>query len=198
MCHLELTQLLLLTLIQPIISALCPWLKERWPEWFLPRSVILKRPKSDWESEYDTEKQAYKLLRPLQGTVIPYFYGEAVHDGSPALVFSTVAGSTLFYLALNEFPKCRDAALRKGLEDAFRALILYGVEYEDEKLDNFLWVDEDERVVIIDFEQVRFDAWEKNTNPATAASLMSDFMETRDPELGSNYRYPVGLEPPVE
>lgn len=35
-------------------------------------------------------------------------------------------------------------------------------------------VDTDERVVIIDFEQVRFDAWEKTVNSATVASPMSD------------------------
>lgn len=100
---------------------------------------LQKRPKPDWEEEYDTEKQAYKLLRPIQGTDIPYFYGEAIYDKSPALIFSAIPGSNLFHLARNKFPQSKDAALQNSLEDAFRALTSYGVECQDEKLDNFLW-----------------------------------------------------------
>lgn len=53
-----------------------------------------------------------------------------------------LAGSNLFHLARNKFPESKDEALRKSLENALRALTLYGVQYEDEKLDNFMWVDE--------------------------------------------------------
>ncbi|PLB47833.1 hypothetical protein P170DRAFT_465384 [Aspergillus steynii IBT 23096] len=94
-CHLELIQPFFLTLMQYTIGFLCPWIKARWPEWFLPEAVILKRPKPDWESEYATEKKAYELLRPIQGVITPYFYGEAVYDGSPALVLSAVTGQDL-------------------------------------------------------------------------------------------------------
>lgn len=187
-CRLELTQPFLLTLTQPI-GTLCPWIKARWPEWFLPPTVILKKPKPDWEEEYATEKQAYNILRPLQGTIIPYFYGEAVYGGSPALVFSAIAGSNLFDLARNKFSESKDEALQESVEDAFKALTSYGVEYRDEKLDNFLWVDE--RVMVIDLEQVKFgttDVWEENVNSATAASLMRDFIKTRNPDRMNRYR----------
>jgi len=127
-CRLELTQPLLVTLIQPI-GALCPWIKTRWPEWFLPPTVIFKRPKPDWEEEYATEKQAYNLSKPLQGTVIPYFYGEAIYGESPALVFSAIAGVTLLDLACNEFPVIKEEVIEKGIDDAFKALTSYGVEH---------------------------------------------------------------------
>lgn len=129
------------------------------------------------------EKRAYNILRPLQGIIIPCFYGEAVYNGSPALVFSAIAGSNLFDLARNKFPESKDEALKKSLEDAFKALTSYGVEYRDEKLDNFLWVDK--RVMVIDLKQVKFgttDVWEKNVNSAIPASLMRDFARTRNPD----------------
>ncbi|BDD58555.1 hypothetical protein MPDQ_002524 [Monascus purpureus] len=147
------------------------------------KGVILKKPKPGWEEEYDTEKQAYGILRPLQGTIIPCFYGEAVYGGSSALVFTAVAGSNLFDLAHNKFPESKDKALQNSLKDALKALTSYGVEYRDEKLDNFLSVDE--RVMVIDLEQVKFgttDVWEEKVNSATANSIMRSFVRTRNPD----------------
>jgi hypothetical protein len=146
--------------------------------------VILKKQKIGWKDEFSVEREAYKLLKPIQGTVIPYFYGETVYDTSPTLVLSAIAGTTLHDLALNEFPESKDEALETSLEDAFKALTSYGVEYGDQKLDNFLWVDE--RVMVIDLEQVRTDVWEGNGNSATAGSLMRDFIRTRDLNAGAS------------
>jgi predicted Ser/Thr protein kinase len=180
-----------LTLIQPL-DVLCPWIKAYWPEWFLPPTVILKKQKDSWEDEFETEKEAYNLLKPIQGTIVLYFYGEAVYDRSRALIFSAITGSNLFYLARNKhnkFPESKDEALKRSLEDAFKALTSYGVEYGDQKLDNFMWVDE--RVMVIDLENVKFDTtdvWEENVNSATADSLMREFMRTRDPGRMSSYR----------
>lgn len=84
----------------------------------------------------------------------------------------------------NKFSESKDEVLQRSLEDAFKALTSYGVEYRDEKLDNFLWVDA--RVMVIDFEQVKFgitDVGEENVNSTTAASLMRDFTQTRNPDL---------------
>ncbi|RJE19039.1 hypothetical protein PHISCL_08622 [Aspergillus sclerotialis] len=184
-CRLELTQPIFLTLIQ-LIGVLCPYIKACWPEWFLPPRVILKKQKSGWDDEFCREKTAYELLKPIQGTFIPYFYGEVTYDASPALVFSAIDGNNLFYLARHKFPENKDETLRKSLKDAFNALSSYGVEYRDEKLDNILWVDE--QVMIVDFEQVKFDAWEENSNSASAESLMSEFKRTRNPGRLSSYR----------
>ncbi|CAG8973648.1 hypothetical protein HYALB_00002214 [Hymenoscyphus albidus] len=43
----------------------CPWLRTLRLEWFLPLTCILKRQKQDWEEEFDNEKRAYHLLKPL-------------------------------------------------------------------------------------------------------------------------------------
>ncbi|APA15269.1 predicted protein [Sclerotinia sclerotiorum 1980 UF-70] len=72
-----------------------PCLKSSHPEWFLPPTVILKKCKPDWDDEFEVEKRIYRRLQPLQGRFIPYFYGEAIYDGSPALVLSEIIGRRL-------------------------------------------------------------------------------------------------------
>jgi hypothetical protein len=106
-----------------------------------------------------------------------------VYSRSPALVFSAIAGSNLFNLARNKFPKSKDEALQKSIKDALKALTSYRVKYRDEKLDNFLWVDK--QVMVINLKQVKFsttDVWKESINSATTNSLMLDFMKTRDPD----------------
>lgn len=181
--RLELKRPPFLPLIQPVI-ALCPWIQTHWPEWFLPPIVILKKQKDGWKEEFSKEKQAYDLLKPIQGTVIPYFYGEAVYDASPALVLSAIAGTTLFELAREEFPQSEDEILQEHQEKALEALWSYGVEYTDQKLDNFFATDDSRRVMDIDFELVEFDntkVWEKSINHAGVLSLMDDYKNTREP-----------------
>lgn len=172
---------LFLALIQPVI-ALFPWIKARSPEWFLPPIVILKKQKLDWEEEFHIEKKAYAHLKPIQGTVIPYFYGEVVYDASPTLVLSAIARTTLSELARDKFPKSKDDALEEQLAKALRALTSYGVKYIDAKRDNFLVAD-DGQVMIVDFEQVEFHTtkvWEESTNHRSVGSLMRYFKRTRE------------------
>ncbi|KAK4107444.1 hypothetical protein N656DRAFT_785218 [Canariomyces notabilis] len=136
----------------------------------LPPTVILKKRKADWEEEFEKEKQAYDVLKPIQGTIIPHFYGEAVYDGSPTLVLSFIVGKTLFEL-WRDLP---ENDLRQRLEEALSALTSYGVHYTDMKLDNFLMVN-DGRVMVVDLEQVEFDTtttWEESINSANVDSLI--------------------------
>lgn len=189
MCRLELTQSLFLRLIQRI-GALYPWIRLCWPEWFLPPTVTLKTQNDGWTDEFITNIKAYNLLKPLQGTVIPHFYGEAVYDGSPALVISAIASSNLFDLTRNKFPESKDQALQETLDNVMKALTSYGVEYIDQRLDNFLWTDS-ERVMIIDLELVEFGTtkiWERSVNRTSPESLIDEFRRTRDPERLSRYR----------
>jgi hypothetical protein len=56
-----------------------------------------------------------------------------------------------------------------------------------------MWVDE--RVMVIDLENVKFDTtdvWEENVNSATADSLMREFMRTRDPGRMSSIPVDIG------
>lgn len=153
---------------------------------FLPPTVILKKQKPEWEEEFSIEKKAYDFLEPIQGTVIPYFYGEAIYDTSPTLVLSDIAGTTLFELARDKFPKDKDNEtfydqVENGLMDAFEALTSFGVKYTDQKLDNFLMVG-DGRVMIVDLEMVEFNTtkdWPNCTNCATAGALFREFKRDR-------------------
>jgi hypothetical protein len=40
----------------------------------------------------------YEVLKPLQGTVIPYLYGEGLYDGSPALGLLFIPGKSVHEL----------------------------------------------------------------------------------------------------
>jgi hypothetical protein len=85
---------------------------------FLPPTVILKKQKPQWEDQFNTEKKAYDLLKPIQGIVIPKFYGEAMYDTSPALVLSAITGTTLLKLARGNFPESEETALEAEITKA--------------------------------------------------------------------------------
>ncbi|KAK4647212.1 uncharacterized protein QC761_0027010 [Podospora bellae-mahoneyi] len=113
------------------------------------------------EVEFDREKQVYDVLKPLQGT--------GVYDGSPALVLLFIRGKTIYEL-LRESRLLKDKdleALRNSLQDALRALTVYGVEYTDMKTDNFLLTDYGANV------------WEGSTNNANVDYLMYQLSEPR-------------------
>jgi hypothetical protein len=74
---------------------------------FLPLTVILKKTKPGCEKQFSREKEAYKLLQQIQGTVIPKFYGEAIYDSPPALILSAFTGTTLLELAVGIFLKAK-------------------------------------------------------------------------------------------
>ncbi|KAK4107106.1 hypothetical protein N656DRAFT_720766 [Canariomyces notabilis] len=151
-------------------ASLCPWARAHWPEWFLPPTVILKKRKTGWEAEFETEKQAYDVLKPIQGTIVPHFYGEAVYDGSPALVLSPIEGESLTHLWL-DLP---EQVLEQQLEKALGALTSYGVHYTDMKLDNFMMLNNG-RLMVFDLEQVKLGStrnWEKSPNRANVGSIM--------------------------
>ncbi len=67
-------------------------IKRIWPGYFLPAQVVLKKLKPGWDEEFDNEKHMYVKLEPLQGHIIPMFYGEAQCEGTRALVLSDVGG----------------------------------------------------------------------------------------------------------
>jgi hypothetical protein len=128
------------------------------PRWFPPPIIILKKRKVGWEDEFNKEKQVYKVLKLLQGTVILYLYGEGVYNGSPALVLSFIHRKTIYKL-LHEgrFPEDKDLeSLHNSLKDTLRALTGYRVEYTDMKTDNFLLTDNG-RATVVDLEQVELD-----------------------------------------
>lgn len=146
--------------------------------------MILKKQKPGWEDRFNTEKKAYDLLSPLQGMIIPKLYGEAMYDRSPALVLSAIPGTTLLELARGNFPEIKEAALEVAIDAALQAFVKYGVQYIDERLDNFL-LGEDGQVKIVDLEHVNLSStnvWQESFNYDTANCLMYKFTIARDPK----------------
>ncbi|KAL4925819.1 uncharacterized protein BDV17DRAFT_270997 [Aspergillus undulatus] len=162
-----------------IIGLLFPRIKARWPGWFLPAEIIVKKMKEGWEQEFRTEIATYKYLRPIQGIIIPRFYGEAIYDGSPALVVAVVDGITLSQVARAIYTQHHYpiANLRGQIEEALYTLWQYGVEYLDGKLDN-LFLLKDGRIMVIDLELVFLcttKEWQETENYEAVDYLMVDF-----------------------
>lgn len=148
----------------------------------LPRNVIIKQRKEEWEDEFDNEEKIYQQLQDLQGTRIPRFFGRILFRGVPSLVLSQVEGSTLDFIARNGSYIIEAKALESQLKEAFSDLSKKNAVYWDPKLDNFI-VRDDGRIFIIDLEQVTIPnepkPWEKTANEGNVRSLMKEFDRVR-------------------
>ncbi|KAL8303429.1 hypothetical protein RB600_007059 [Gaeumannomyces tritici] len=127
-------------------------LEVRWPEWFLPDHIILKREKPDWVEEFDDEVAMYKLLAPLGGLVVPKLYGQTEYPGTDdvrrrALVMSDIGGVSLDEPKVGSLPLDH---VEEMLKKAFRSILDAGVIHCDTKLDNIHLVDD--RIMLIDFD----------------------------------------------
>lgn len=151
-----------------ILATVIRWLRERLPtaalrhcltRWFpgafLPDTVIVKMLKPDWDEEFDAEISMYRgRLKPVQGVVVPAFYGETVVDdgdggATRAMLLSDVGGKQLAAVACGEY----DAdELRSMVKTAVGAVYRLGVSPSDANLVNCHVVDGD-RVMIVDHEQ---------------------------------------------
>ena len=132
------------------------------PEWFLPLTVIIKRMKHDIDDMVDFyqtgctsadmfkhEKEAYERLKPVQGTAVPVYYGEAEYAGRRALVLSDL-GNKSFDEAPG-YDKDIENVITK-IEAPFRALASCGVSHGNPDLHNLMLVDGESRIMIVDFE----------------------------------------------
>ena len=124
----------------------------RWPEWFLPPKIVLKRQKAGWDEEFDNEKTIYQRLSPLQGTVVSVCYGEAVCPAtetttSRALVLSDVGGIGLYEDAAGGM---ETEHVEVMLVESLQALANLGVAHDDSKLDNYRLIGD--KIIAIDFD----------------------------------------------
>ncbi|KAI0802129.1 hypothetical protein GGR55DRAFT_666975 [Xylaria sp. FL0064] len=147
------------------------WVKNLFPEWFLPPVIILKEPNPDRPADFQNELNMYKRLRHLQGVHIPRCFGTAVSDNSsPALLLSYVEGTPLHQLELEALvaPRILEAyqqrtklphiwrkeiinvRLVSALQDMYGALTRSGVVHGDPQLHNFIWAKD--HVVAVDLE----------------------------------------------
>ncbi len=81
-----------LKLISLLPLAIQHFARTTWPVYFLPDVVVVKKLKAGWDDEFQNEQNMYKKLAPLQGRVIPIFYGVAQCEGTRALILSEVQG----------------------------------------------------------------------------------------------------------
>jgi hypothetical protein len=115
---------------------------------FLPPTVIIKKLKPGWETEFDDEKRIYCKLAPLQGRVIHILYGEGTtRDGTRALVLSDIGDVSLHAKQVKHLSK---QDLRGMIKPAVRAMLELGVEPADQNPGNYHLVGES--VFVLDFE----------------------------------------------
>lgn len=123
-------------------------------------------------------------MKHVQGSLIPQLYGQGSLDGIPALVLSDVPGVTLYELVRQKID-IEDQVVKSALREAFKELHSCGCEHWDQKLDNFLFC-QDDKVVIIDLEDVKFpeerEPWEKSLMLATADSIFREVRDLRHPD----------------
>ncbi|KAL2757046.1 hypothetical protein ACRALDRAFT_1075753 [Sodiomyces alcalophilus JCM 7366] len=136
----------LVALLPPLIRV---WFESSFPEWNLPSRLILKQQKEGWDEEFEMEKATYAKLRPLQGTVIPEFFGQLRYGNTKALLLSDIGGACL---ATPEGSLLEVADFRRMLSQALAAMSQFGILHGDPKLDNFHLTGD--KIMMVDFESV--------------------------------------------
>ncbi len=117
----------------------------------LPKTVVLKKLKRDWDEEFDTEKDVYNKLKPLQGNLIPIFYGEAEYEGTRAFVLSEVDGVVS---CLQSHPPLPGEEFKRRVEAIYQKLDVFKFSYDDANLGNILLTKDG--AMLVDLES----AWE--------------------------------------
>lgn len=158
-------------LLQYLPHILQVWLTSKWPGLFLPPTVILKRQKPGWRREFDREIGVYKLLQPLQGSVIPRLYGEVMcYQGEAqrrAILLSGVGDTTLSKsLTMDE------SLLADMVRNAHRSIAEFGLfQYESFNLDHCHLFHNN--IIIVDLESVDITY---DTPEETAQSITNHLM----------------------
>ena len=82
---------------------------------------------------FDVELKAYDRLKPLQGVVIPTYYGQLYYNGTRALIVEYLEGLSL---SSPEGATLRLEELSTLLQPCYRVLHAFGVHYDDPNLSN--------------------------------------------------------------
>jgi len=132
------------------------WIQAVFPEWFLPGRAVLKTQKPGEEQEimeeyFDTEVKAYQRLNPLQGAIIPKFYGLLRYNGTRAMLLEYLGGISL---SAPEGATMTLEELSSLLQPCYQALNAFDVFQDDANLSNFQLVDG--KIKVLDFESAVF------------------------------------------
>jgi hypothetical protein len=131
------------------------WVHAAFREWFLPDQVVLKMQKSGEEEIveelFDIEMKAYGRLQPLQGVIIPRFYGTLRYNGTRAMLLERLGGISM---SSPEGATMRLEELSALLQPCYRAIHAFDVAVDDTNLSNFQLVDG--RMMMMDLESAVF------------------------------------------
>ncbi|KAI6750747.1 hypothetical protein HG530_014643 [Fusarium avenaceum] len=144
------------TLIRMLSTVTGSWLQSKFPEWFIPKNIVLKSQKPDWEDEFNRELIAYHKLSNIQGIIIPQLYGMIEYRNTRTLVLSDIGGHCL---ATPQGAVLDKEDLRPLLHQAFTSFAELGAYHDDTKLDNFHLVTQEgkDKIMVVDLESVCFD-----------------------------------------
>ncbi|KAI1169735.1 hypothetical protein F4777DRAFT_572008 [Nemania sp. FL0916] len=128
-----------------------PWIRRIFPEWFLPRSLIIKPQRKGDEELFETECKAYRRLKAVQGISVPILYGQIRHNSTRWLLLEDLGGVSLASPegALLELEK-----LSELLEECLRTLHSFDVHQLDPNPGNYQLVDG--KLKALDFGDVDF------------------------------------------
>lgn len=115
---------------------------------------------------FHTEVEAYRRLKPLQGVVIPQFYGCLRYNGSRAMLVEQLGGASL---SSPEGATMELEELSALLQACYRALHAFGVYQDDSNLSNFQLVDG--RIMMLDLESAVFHCSADNLAFFMASSI---------------------------
>lgn len=137
------------------------------PGSFLPPTVIIKKLKPTWDTEFNDEKRIYQRLSSLQGHAIPVLYREGLCHGARALLLSDVGDTSLHAAQVRHLSK---SALKSLIKPAVRAMLKLGVEPADHNPRNYHLVRGGDAVVVLDFEDTAdFDPDERDMDELAEA-----------------------------
>ncbi|KAL6893391.1 hypothetical protein GGI43DRAFT_184024 [Trichoderma evansii] len=124
---------------------------QKWfPEWYLPRNIVLKTQKPNWENEFHAEIKFYRALESLQGTYIPQYLGTTEFEGVRSHILSDVGGICM--ADIDEDDESIAPAVEKLFRHTISTVAALGHYQNDMRLDNFHLVGD--RIVIVDLEQM--------------------------------------------
>ncbi|KAK4098394.1 hypothetical protein N658DRAFT_488457 [Parathielavia hyrcaniae] len=131
-------QLLLLLTGLLLPTAVRAWFEASFPEWTLPRCLILKQQKEGWDDEFEAES-----------VVIPRYLGEVTYQSKRAILLSDIGGAAM---ATPEGLLLEMPDLRRMMQQAVGAIGRLGRVHDDPKLDNYHVVGD--RIMIVDLERM--------------------------------------------
>ncbi|KAK0753515.1 hypothetical protein B0T18DRAFT_434257 [Schizothecium vesticola] len=168
------------------------WIRAIFPEWFLPGYVVMKMRrfgayKEILDEDFDAELKAYRLMKPIQGLVIPKFFGHVRCNGRRAMILEHLPG---IQMSSPEGATLKMNELAALLLPCFRAMHPFRVQYGDANLSNFVLVDG--RMMVWDLEDVEFDS--SDYDMALSTKLDIEKLARRYLSIQANYRFEGLLE----